>query len=232
MAYNYEEYIREGRLPHIWCPGCGYGIIMKSMIRAIAEMGWSKDETVIASGIGCASRLPGYLDFNTLHTTHGRSLAFATGIKLANPKLKIVALGGDGDMSAIGGNHFIHACRRNIDMTVIIFNNNIYGMTGGQYSPTTPLGAKATTAPFGMLEPDFDLCKLAIAAGATFVARTASMLLWQKEHAVTQKMAEKMSPEEMEGKFITGILHQDTSKKEYVENYDAVTGFKENQGAE
>ena len=126
MAYNYEEYIRKGRLPHIWCPGCGYGIIMKSMIRAIASMGWSKDETVIASGIGCASRLPGYLDFNTLHTTHGRSLAFATGIKLANPALKIVALGGDGDMSAIGGNHFIHACRRNIDMTVIIFNNNIY----------------------------------------------------------------------------------------------------------
>ena len=127
MAYNYEEYIRKGRLPHIWCPGCGYGIIMKSMIRAIADMGWSKDETVIASGIGCASRLPGYLDFNTLHTTHGRSLAFATGIKLANPALKIVALGGDGDMSAIGGNHFIHACRRNIDMTIIVFNNNIYG---------------------------------------------------------------------------------------------------------
>ena len=129
MAYNYEEYIRKGRLPHIWCPGCGYGIIMKSMIRAIASMGWSKDETVIASGIGCASRLPGYLDFNTLHTTHGRSLAFATGIKLANPALKIVALGGDGDMSAIGGNHFIHACRRNIDMTVIIFNNNIISIT-------------------------------------------------------------------------------------------------------
>lgn len=270
MAYNYEEFIRQGRLPHIWCPGCGYGIIMKSMIRAIAEMGWTKDETVIASGIGCASRLPGYLDFNTLHTTHGRSLAFATGIKLANPSLKIVALGGDGDMSAIGGNHFIHACRRNIDMTIIVFNNNIYGMTGGQYSPTTPIGAKATTAPYGMLEPDFDICKLAIAAGATFVARStsyhalpmeklfkeafshkglsvveiiagcptgygrknnqktpASMLLWQKDHAVTKQMAEKMSAEELEGKFITGVLHQDTSKKEYVENYDAVTGFKE-----
>lgn len=273
MAYNYEEYIRKGRLPHIWCPGCGYGIIMKSMIRAIADMGWSKDETVIASGIGCASRLPGYLDFNTLHTTHGRSLAFATGIKLANPALKIVALGGDGDMSAIGGNHFIHACRRNIDMTVIIFNNNIYGMTGGQYSPTTPTGAKATTAPFGMLEPDFDLCRLAIAAGATFVGRSssyhavpmeklfkeafshkglsvveivtgcptgfgrknnqktpASMLLWQKEHAVTAKMAEKMSAEELEGKFITGVLHHDTSKNEYVENYDKVTGFLLEQG--
>lgn len=174
MSFDYEEYLRKGRLPHIWCPGCGYGIIFKSLIRAIAASGWPKDEIVLASGIGCASRLPGYADFNTIHTTHGRSLAFATGIKLANPSLKIIAMGGDGDMSAIGGNHFIHACRRNIDMTVIVFNNNIYGMTGGQYSPTTPLGAKATTAPFGMIEPSFDISKLAIAAGATFVARSTT----------------------------------------------------------
>ena len=209
MAYNYEEYIRKGRLPHIWCPGCGYGIIMKSMIRAIASMGWSKDETVIASGIGCASRLPGYLDFNTLHTTHGRSLAFATGIKLANPALKIVALGGDGDMSAIGGNHFIHACRRNIDMTVIIFNNNIYGMTGGQYSPTTPAGAKASTAPFGMLEPDFDLCKLAIAeAHLTMHCLWKNFLkklfrikvfpLWRLLQAVQQDLAEKITKKHLQ----------------------------------
>lgn len=174
MAYNYAEFIRPGRLPHIWCPGCGYGIIMKSMIRAIAATGWSKDEIVLASGIGCASRLPGYMDLNTIHTTHGRCLGFATGIKLANPGLKVIAMGGDGDMSAIGGNHFIHACRRNIAITVLVFNNYIYGMTGGQYSPATPLGAKATTAPYGMIEPSFDIAKLAIAAGATFVGRSTA----------------------------------------------------------
>lgn len=174
MAYDYNKSIRGGKLPHIWCPGCGYGIIMKSLIRAIDKMGWDKDEVVIASGIGCASRLPGYLDFNTLHTAHGRSLTFATGIKVANPNLKVIALGGDGDMSAIGGNHFIHACRRNIDITCLVFNNHIYGMTGGQYSPTTPAGAKATTAPYGMSENNFDIAQLAMGAGASFVARTTT----------------------------------------------------------
>ncbi len=191
MAYDYSNYIRKGRLPHIWCPGCGYGIIMKAMIRAIHNTGWSKDEVVLASGIGCASRLPGYVDFNTLHTTHGRSLGFATGIKLANPDLKVIAMGGDGDMSAIGGNHFIHACRRNIDITVIVFNNHIYGMTGGQYSPTTPQGAKATTAPYGMIEPSFDISNLAIAAGASFVARSTSYHAVPMEKLIFQALQHK-----------------------------------------
>lgn len=191
MAYDYAKFIRSGRLPHIWCPGCGYGIIMKSMLRAIDSTGWSKDEIVIASGIGCASRLPGYVDFNTIHTTHGRSLGFATGIKLANPALKVIAMGGDGDMSAIGGNHFIHACRRNIDITVLVFNNYIYGMTGGQYSPTTPMGARATTAPYGMIEPSFDIARLAVAAGATFVGRTTSYHAVPMEKLILQALNHK-----------------------------------------
>ncbi len=191
MSYNYDKYLRSDKLPHIWCPGCGYGIIMKALIRAIDTVGWAQDDTVIASGIGCASRLPGYVDFNTIHTTHGRSLAFATGIKLAKPHLHVIVLGGDGDMSAIGGNHLIHACRRNIDMSLLIFNNNIYGMTGGQFSPTTPMGKRATTAPYGMTEPSFDISKLAIGAGASFVARTTSFHAAQMDDLMKQTFSHK-----------------------------------------
>lgn len=130
-----------------------------------------KDNVVVVSGIGCSSRAPGYLDFNTLHTTHGRAIPFATGVKLGNPELTVVVFTGDGDAAAIGGNHLIHAARRNLDMTVIILNNSIYGMTSGQYSPQTPKGAFGTTAPYGNVERPFDLCKLAEASGATYVAR-------------------------------------------------------------
>jgi 2-oxoglutarate ferredoxin oxidoreductase subunit beta len=191
MAFNYKEYLRVEKLPHIWCPGCGHGIVLKAMIRAIASLGWEKDDVVIASGIGCASRLPGYVDFNTLHTTHGRSIAFATGIKIANPRLKVIVVGGDGDMSAIGGNHLIHACRRNIDLTVLVFNNYIYGMTGYQYSPTTPFGSKASTAPFGMAEQSFDICNLAIGAGATFVARGTTYHAVPLEGVIKQALEHK-----------------------------------------
>jgi len=145
---------------------------MHAILRALIDSGKTKEQTVIASGIGCSSRMPGYIDACTIHTTHGRSLAFATGIKLANPSLTIIDVMGDGDCTAIGGNHFIHACRRNIGITAVVMNNNIYGMTGGQASPTTPLGAKATTAPYGAIDPPFDICKLAQGAGATYVART------------------------------------------------------------
>jgi len=145
---------------------------MHAILRALIDSGKTKEQTVIASGIGCSSRMPGYIDACTIHTTHGRSLAFATGIKLANPSLTIIDVMGDGDCTAIGGNHFIHACRRNIGITAVVMNNNIYGMTGGQASPTTPLGAKATTAPYGAIDPLFDICKLAQGAGATYVART------------------------------------------------------------
>ncbi|SCZ01391.1 2-oxoacid:ferredoxin oxidoreductase subunit beta [Alkaliphilus peptidifermentans] len=162
---------RNDRLPHIWCPGCGHGIIMKSMAQAIENLNLDKQKVCVISGIGCSSRAPGYLDFNTLHTTHGRALAFATGVKLANPELKVIVVTGDGDCTAIGGNHLIHTARRNIDITTIVFNNNIYGMTGGQYSPTTPTNDFGTTAPFGNIDKAFDICKLAEAAGATYTAR-------------------------------------------------------------
>jgi len=171
MAFDYAPYMRMSKLPHLWCPGCGIGIVVKSLIRAIDRVGWSKDDIAVVSGIGCTSRAPGYLDMNTLHTTHGRAISFATGIKLVRPDKHVIVIAGDGDMVAIGGNHFIHACRRNIDITCIINNNNIYGMTGGQYSPTTPHGAKAATAPWGNMEPCFDLANLAMGAGATYVAR-------------------------------------------------------------
>ncbi|WP_366922888.1 2-oxoacid:ferredoxin oxidoreductase subunit beta [Metallumcola ferriviriculae] len=171
MFSQIEEYYRLEKLPHIWCPGCGHGIILGAMTRAIKELGYDQNKTVVVSGIGCSSRASGYLDFNTLHTTHGRALAFSTGIKMARPELKVFVVMGDGDCTAIGGNHFIHAARRNIDLTAIVFNNNIYGMTGGQYSPMTPQAKKATTAPYGTIERSFDLSQLAIASGATFVGR-------------------------------------------------------------
>lgn len=169
-----EKYFRPGRLPHIWCPGCGNGVVTGAIVKAIDKVGLSQDETAIISGIGCSSRASGYLDFNTVHSAHGRALPVATGVKLAEPKLKVIVCTGDGDCTAIGGNHFIHAARRNIDLTVVLFNNSIYGMTGGQYSPLTPTHSKATTAPYGTIERPFDVAQLAQAAGATFVARATT----------------------------------------------------------
>jgi 2-oxoglutarate ferredoxin oxidoreductase subunit beta len=171
MPVDYLYYLRADKLPHMWCPGCGIGIVVKSMIGAIDDLKWDKNDIAVVSGIGCTSRAPGYMDMNTLHTTHGRALTFATGVKLARPDKHVIVISGDGDATAIGGNHFIHACRRNIDITLIIVNNNIYGMTGGQFSPTTPYGAKAATTPHGNIDPAFDLAQLAIGAGATYVAR-------------------------------------------------------------
>lgn len=166
-----KSYLRLEKLPNIWCAGCGNGIVVGSILRAVHNLNLNRDRTVIVGGIGCSSRAVGYLDFNTLHTTHGRALAYATGIKLARPELNVIVITGDGDALAIGGNHFIHAARRNIDLTVVLFNNNIYGMTGGQYSPLTPPDSKATTAPYGAFEYNFDVADLARAAGATYVAR-------------------------------------------------------------
>ncbi|HCB92861.1 MAG TPA: 2-oxoglutarate ferredoxin oxidoreductase subunit beta [Selenomonas sp.] len=175
MERSYETYFRQNRLPHLWCPGCGNGIVMKAIVQAIEKKpGLNQDNTVIVSGIGCSSRASGYMDFDTLHTAHGRAIPFATGIKLANPELNVIVITGDGDCTAIGGNHFIHGCRRNVDLTVVLFNNNIYGMTGGQASPMTPMGRRATTAPYGSVDRPFDACHLAIAAGATYVARSTA----------------------------------------------------------
>jgi 2-oxoglutarate ferredoxin oxidoreductase subunit beta len=169
-AYAYLRQTK--KFPNIWCSGCGIGIVMGSLIRAIDRMELDKDDVAVVSGIGCTGRMPVYLDFNTMHTTHGRALAFATGLKMAQPRMHIIVIMGDGDALAIGGNHFIHSARRNIDLTAIVVNNSIYGMTGGQYSPTTPLNSRATTAPYGNIEPPFPISELAVAAGASFVART------------------------------------------------------------
>jgi 2-oxoglutarate ferredoxin oxidoreductase subunit beta len=167
-----HKYLRhDKKFPHVWCPGCGIGTMLGALIRAIDRIGYSKDEVVIVSGIGCSGRLPVYVDFHTLHTTHGRALTFATGIKLAKPDLKVIVIMGDGDAVAIGGNHFIHAARRNIDVTAIIVNNQIYGMTGGQISPTTPSGMKSTTTVYNSIEQAFNIADLATVAGAAFVAR-------------------------------------------------------------
>jgi 2-oxoglutarate ferredoxin oxidoreductase subunit beta len=169
LIYQYLRH--DKKFPHVWCPGCGNGILLGSLIRTIHRLGYSKDEIVLVSGIGCAGRLPVYVDFNTLHTTHGRALTFASGIKLAKPHLKVLVVMGDGDATAIGGNHLIHAARRNVDLTAIIINNNIYGMTGGQFSPTTPYGLRATTAPHGHVETGLNISRLVETAGASFVAR-------------------------------------------------------------
>ncbi len=166
-----DKYLRKEMLPTMFCPGCGIGSALQFTLRAIDDLGLSQDEIVWVSGIGCSSRVPGYVNFDGLHTTHGRALAFATGIKLTNPDLKIIAFMGDGDTAAIGGNHFIHAIRRNLDVTVILINNFTYGMTGGQVAPTTLKGLKGTTAPYGQFENPFDIAGLAVAAGANYVAR-------------------------------------------------------------
>lgn len=167
-----HKYLRhDKKFPHVWCPGCGIGIMLGALVRAIDKCGFEKDDVVLVSGIGCSGRLPVYVDFNTLHTTHGRALTFATGIKLAKPRLKVIVVMGDGDAVAIGGNHFIHAARRNIDLTAIILNNSVYGMTGGQFSPTTPYGMKSTTTSYSNIEHAFQISELAVTSGASFVAR-------------------------------------------------------------
>ena len=185
-----HEYLRHNKkFPHVWCPGCGNGIVMGALLRAIYRLELSKDEVVLASGIGCSGRMPTYLDFNTLHSTHGRALTFATGVKLANPNLQVVTIMGDGDATAIGGNHFIHAARRNLDLTAIIINNQIYGMTGGQYSPTTPFGARSTTSVYGHIEHAFSIAELAVTAGASFVARSTVYHAQHLDKLIEQAMA-------------------------------------------
>jgi len=169
-----KDYIRKRFFPHMWCPGCGHGIVLNSLLRAIEELGIRKNDIAMASGIGCSARISGYVDFHTLHTIHGRALAFATGVKMSRPGLNLIVPMGDGDALSIGGNHFIHAARRNIDMTAIVMNNRIYGMTGGQFSPLSGYGTGATTAPYSNIDHSFDVVNLSVAAGASFVARTTT----------------------------------------------------------
>jgi len=187
VEHSAYAYLRQTKkFPNVWCSGCGIGIVMGALIRAIDRLALDKDQVAIVSGIGCAGRMPVYLDFGTMHTTHGRALAFATGLKLAQPRLKVIVVMGDGDALAIGGNHFIHAARRNIGLTSIIVNNMTYGMTGGQYSPTTPLGSQAATAPYGNIEQPISMCDLAIVAGASFVARSTVYHAVELDHYIEQ----------------------------------------------
>ena len=189
---DYYSYLRQTKkFPNVWCSGCGIGIVMSALLRAVDRLCLPKDDVALVSGIGCTGRMPVYMDFNTLHTTHGRALAFATGLKIAKPHLKVIVIMGDGDGLAIGGNHYIHTARRNIDLTAIIVNNNIYGMTGGQASPTTPYDSRATTAPYGSIEPPMPVCELAIAAGATYVARSTVYHATELDKMIEQAISHK-----------------------------------------
>ncbi len=174
----YKKYLREDRLPHIFCPGCGNGIVMNAFFKGLEGTDINFDDIAMVSGIGCSSRVPGYVKCDSLHTTHGRALSFATGLKVGNPDLNVVVFTGDGDSASIGGNHLIHAARRNVNLTVICINNNIYGMTGGQISPTSPKGSYGTTAPYGSRDSPFDLANLVKSAGASYVAR------WTTTHPI------------------------------------------------
>jgi 2-oxoglutarate ferredoxin oxidoreductase subunit beta len=191
MAFNYDEYLRTDKMPTLWCWGCGDGVILKSFIRAIDKLGWKKDDICVVSGIGCSGRFSSYVDMNTIHTTHGRTVAYATGVKLANPDKHVVCVAGDGDALAIGGNHTIHGCRRNIDITLIVIQNFIYGLTNSQTSPTTPRGFWTVSQKVGNIDPTFDGCKLAEAAGASFVAREKVSEPRKLEKVIQKALAHK-----------------------------------------
>jgi len=186
MVNPVEPFLRMDRMPHIWCPGCGIGTTVNCFARALLESQVNLDRVAIVSGIGCSGRVAGYLRLDSFHTTHGRAVPFATGLKLANPSLHVVVYSGDGDLVAIGGNHIIHAARRNLDLKVICINNLIYAMTGGQTAPTTPLGATTTTAPYGCYEPSFNLPNLVDAAGASYVARWTTYHVRQLTRSMTE----------------------------------------------
>jgi len=191
MKHPAETLLRMDRMPHIWCPGCGIGTSLNCFTRALIESKLDLNKVAIVSGIGCTGRVAGYLKLDSFHTTHGRPIPFATGLKLGNPDLKVIVYSGDGDLIAIGGNHFIHAARRNMDLTIICINNFNYAMTGGQVASTTPLGALATTAPYGNFEPPFNLPYLAETCGATYVARWTTFHVRQLARAYAEALTKK-----------------------------------------
>lgn len=209
-----KDYIRERFFPHMWCQGCGHGTVLNSLLRAVESLGLNKSEIVMVSGIGCSSRISGYVDFHTLHTLHGRALAFATGVKMSLPHLNVIVPMGDGDALSIGGNHFIHTARRNIDITALVMNNRIYGMTGGQYSPLSGVGTMATTAPYTNIDFDFDIVEMAKAAGATFVARTTTFHARQAQEVIRK-----------------AILHEGFSVVEVLSQCPTYFGRKNRQGS-
>ena len=186
-----EPFLRTERMPHIWCPGCGIGTTVNCFVRALLETNADLNSVALVSGIGCTGRVAGYVKLDSFHTTHGRAIPFATGLKLANPKLNVVVYSGDGDLTAIGGNHLIHAARRNIDLKVICVNNLIYAMTGGQTAPTTPELAITSTAPYGVYEPSFNLPQLVEAAGAVYVARWTTFHVRQLARSMAEAFQKK-----------------------------------------
>ncbi|MFA8436586.1 MAG: thiamine pyrophosphate-dependent enzyme [Marinifilaceae bacterium] len=186
-----DHLIRADRMPHIWCSGCGLGTDFTCFLAALNQSGIDLNSSVIVSGIGCTGRVAGYTNIDSFHTTHGRAIPFATGLKLANPKLNVTVFSGDGDLFAIGGNHFIHAARRNIDITVICVNNFNYGMTGGQFGSTTPLNAKTSTSPYGHGEHPFNLVHLAAASGAVYVARWTSLHVRRLTNSIEEALNKK-----------------------------------------
>jgi 2-oxoglutarate ferredoxin oxidoreductase subunit beta len=255
-----EKYLRKSALPTIFCPGCGHGTVLSAFLRVVDQLG-NFDKLGLVSGIGCSSWTPVFINADVIHSLHGRAVAVATGLKLANPKLDVVVFTGDGDCMGIGGNHFIHAARRNIDLTVIMLDNSIYGMTGGQVAPTTPAGARTQTSPHGNPEPPFDACRVAESCGASFVGRAvtarpdglarliedgirhhgfsfihvhsqcptqagryihgtgsgADMIARLKADSVPKAKADKTPADQLEGKIVTGRLHQDESRPELVD---------------
>ena len=186
-----EQFLRSDRMPHIWCPGCGIGTTVNCFSRALLQAKLDLSKVAVVSGIGCTGRVAGYVQFDSFHTTHGRAIPFATGLKLANPDLTVVVYSGDGDLISIGGNHFIHAARRNVDLKIVCLNNFTYGMTGGQVGPTTPVGAISTTTPYGCFEQPFNLPYLAESSGAVYVARWTSFHVRQLTHAMGEALRKK-----------------------------------------
>ncbi|MBE3609245.1 2-oxoglutarate ferredoxin oxidoreductase subunit beta [Campylobacter californiensis] len=213
MAFNYDNYLRTDKMPTLWCWGCGDGVILKSVIRAIDQLGWDMNDVCVVSGIGCSGRFSSYVNCNTVHTTHGRAIAYATGIKLANPSKHVIVVTGDGDGLAIGGNHTIHGCRRNIGLNHILINNFIYGLTNSQTSPTTPRGFWTATAQLGNIDPSFNATNLAIAAGATFVVRGSVI-----------------EPERLTKLFVEGFKHDGYSFFDVFSNCHVNLGRKNKMG--
>lgn len=189
--HPHDEYLKPGRIPHIWCPGCGLGVALTTYIEALRRKNVGVDQCAVVSGIGCTGRVAGYLDMDTYHTTHGRAIPFATGLALARPDLYVTVFSGDGDLFAIGGNHIIHAARRNVNVKIICVNNFNYGMTGGQAGPTTPLEAKTSTTPLGNAEPGFNLPHVAHASGAVYVARWTTLHARQLVHSISRTFEKK-----------------------------------------
>jgi 2-oxoglutarate ferredoxin oxidoreductase subunit beta len=189
IAHPMEELLRMDRIPHIWCPTCGLGTVVTAFAAAIEKLEMPLDDIAVVSGIGCTGRVAGYVKIDSFHTTHGRAIPFATGLHLVNPKLKTVVISGDGDLFSIGGNHFIHAARRNVDITIICVNNFTYAMTGGQVAPTTPLGANASTMPYGNFETPFNIPYLADSCGAVYVARWSALHVRRLTSAIAEAIA-------------------------------------------